>query len=198
VLQSRTFQTLGDTKEKVFQGKIIAATNRDLAGALHQGDFRTDFYYRLCSDVIVTPSLREQLRESPQVLREMIIFLARGLADTEGEELADEVEIWINKHLGQDYPWPGNIRELEQCVRNVLVREEYHPPIAPTHTLRELILDSILGGKVTAEELLSQYCTLIYSQTHSYEETAHRLKLDRRTVRKKVDARLLAQLRVGT
>jgi sigma-54 specific flagellar transcriptional regulator A len=97
----------------VFQGKIIAATNRDLSGALHKGDFRTDFYYRLCSDVIVTPSLREQLRESPHVLREMIVFLARGLAAKDSEELADEVERWINKHLGQDYPWPGNIRELE-------------------------------------------------------------------------------------
>ena len=194
VLQSRTFQTLGDTKDRLFQGKIIAATNRDLAGALHKGDFRTDFYYRLCSDVIVTPSLREQLRESPQVLREIIIFLARGLAGPEGEELADEVETWINKHLGQDYSWPGNIRELEQCVRNVLVREEYHPPAAPTHTVREQLLDSILAGAVTAEELLSQYCTLVYSQTHSYEETARRLKLDRRTVKKNVDAALLAQL----
>lgn len=195
VLQTRTFQPLGDTKEKLFHGKILAATNRDLAAALQKGDFRTDFYYRLCSDVIVTPSFREQLRESPQLLREMIIFLARALAGPEAEGLADEVETWINKHLGQEYPWPGNIRELEQCVRSVLIREEYHPPRAPTHTVREQLMDCITSGTLTAEELLSQYCTLVYSQTRSYEETAHRLGLDRRTVRKKVDSQLLAQLR---
>jgi len=195
VLQSRTFQPLGETKDRIFQGKIIAATNRDLAAALHKGDFRTDFYYRLCSDVIVTPSLREQLRESPQVLREMIIFLARSLAGPEAEELADDVERWIEKNLGLDYAWPGNFRELEQCVRSVLIREEYHPPRAPTHTVREQLIASIADGGLTAEELLTQYCTLIYSQTRSYEETARRLKLDRRTVRKKVDARLLARLR---
>ena len=40
---------------------------------------------------------------------------------------AREVEQWIETHLGHDYPWPGNIRELEQCVRNCLVRGEYHP-----------------------------------------------------------------------
>ena len=198
VLQTRTFQALGDTKDKSFQGKIIAATNRDLAAALHRGDFRTDFYYRLCSDVIVTPSLREQLIESPQVLREMIIFLARSLAGPEAEGLADEVENWIAKNLGPDYPWPGNIRELEQCVRSVLIREEYYPPRTPTHTVREQLIASIADGSLNADELLSRYCTLIYSQTRSYEETANRLKLDRRTVRKKVDAQLLAELRRKT
>lgn len=195
VLQTRTFQSVGDTKDKLFRGKIIAATNRDLAAALHKGDFRNDFYYRLCSDLIVTPSFHDQLSESPQVLREMIIHLARSLAGPEAEGLADEVEAWIKTHLGENYSWPGNIRELEQCVRSVLIRAEYHPPQAPTYTLQEELMDGMTKGKLTAEELLSQYCTLVYSQTHSYEETAHRLKLDRRTVRKKVDPRILARLR---
>jgi len=194
VLQSRTFQALGETRDKIFQGKIIAATNRDLAAALHKGEFRTDFYYRLCSDVIVTPSLREQLSDSPEFLKEIITFLARSLAGDEADRVADEVESWIHNHLGPDYQWPGNIRELEQCVRSVLIRGEYHPPRAPTHTAREQLIASIADGGLNADELLSRYCTLIYSQTHSYEETARRLKLDRRTVRKKVDAALLAEL----
>lgn len=195
VLQTRTFQPLGDTHNKLFQGKIIAATNRELATALQKGDLRADFYYRLCSDVIETPSLRDQLRDSPQLLREMIVFLARPLAGHDAEELADEVETWINGHLGPDYPWPGNIRELEQCVRSILVRKQYHPPRAPIYSIREQLIDSIAAGTLTAEELLSGYCTLVYSQTQSYEETARRLKLDRRTVRKKIDTEKLAQLR---
>ena len=196
VLQTRTFQPLGDTKDKLFHGKIIAATNRDLAAALRKGDFRTDFYYRLCSDIIVTPSFHEQLCESPQLLREMIIFVARSLVGEEAEGLADEVETWIKEHLGQDYTWPGNIRELEQCVRSVLIRAEYYPPQTPVHSARERLISSIVGGTLTAEDLLTQYCTLVYSQTRSYSETAKKLKLDRRTVRKKLDPRLLTELSV--
>ncbi|HET8577681.1 MAG TPA: sigma-54 factor interaction domain-containing protein, partial [Methylomirabilota bacterium] len=54
VLQSRTFQRLGDTRDRTFRGKIIAATNRDLKREILTGRFREDFYYRLCSDLIST------------------------------------------------------------------------------------------------------------------------------------------------
>ncbi len=195
VLQSRTFQTLGDTRDKQFKGKIIAATNRDLAAALQKGEFRADFYYRLCADVIVTPSLQEQIRESPQVLKEMINFLARTLAGAGAEELADEVEAWINKHLGRDYSWPGNIRELEQCVRSVLIREQYHPPRPQVPSALEDLSVLLSKGTLTADEMLRRYCTMVYSQTGSYEETARRLRLDRRTVKQKIDLKLLSQLR---
>ncbi len=196
VLQTRSFQPLGDTKVKVFQGKIIAATNRDLAEAIHKGHFRTDFYYRLCADVIVTPSLSEQLRESPQVVREAIIFIANSLAGAHAEILADEVEAWINKHLGDDYAWPGNFRELEQCVRSILIRKEYHPPRVQAPSALEELTRSLSNGALTAEEMLCRYCTVVYSQTGSYEETARRLRLDRRTVKQKIDLNLLSRLRV--
>jgi len=194
VLQSRTFQTLGESKEKQFHGKIIAATNRDLAAALQRGDFRADFYYRLCADVIVTPSLKEQMSEPPQVLKEMIIFLSGSLAGAEAEDLADEVETWINKHLGRDYPWPGNIRELEQCVRSVLIREEYHSPRVKAPSAIEQLTGSFSSGELTAEELLCRYYTWVYSRTGSYEETVRGLRLDRRTVRRKIDRNLLSRL----
>jgi len=195
VLQSRTFQALGETKDRQFRGKIIAATNRDLAAALKKGEFRNDFYYRLCADVIVTPSLQEQIRESPQSLKEMIVFLSRSLAGAEAEKLAEQVERWINKHLGPDYSWPGNIRELEQCVRSVLIREEYHPPMLKDPSPLEEFSGSLSKGALTAEEMLSRYCTMVYFQTGSYEETARRLRLDRRTVKQKLDLALLSRLR---
>jgi transcriptional regulator of acetoin/glycerol metabolism len=197
VLQTRTFQPLGDTKDKLFRGKIIAATNRDLADAMQKSNFRTDFYYRLCADIIVTPSLQEQLRESPQVLREMITFIARSFAGSDAEALVDEVEGWIKKHLPRNYSWPGNIRELEQCVRSVLVRKEYRPPRVRASSALEELIKSIHDGALTAEEVLCRYCTLVYSQTGSYEETARRLRLDRRTVKSKIDVNLLARLRAS-
>src|SRR4030095_10303350 len=52
VLQSRTFQRLGDTRDRPFLRKLIAATNRDLGREMAAGEFRKDFYYRLCSDFV--------------------------------------------------------------------------------------------------------------------------------------------------
>ncbi len=195
VIQTRTFQPLGGTTERHFRGKIIAATNRDLTEAMQKGHFREDFYYRICSDLIVTPSLQEQLRESPHVLRELILFIARRVAGDEAEALADEVEAWISTRVGRDYAWPGNIRELEQCVRSVLIRKEYHPPRPRDVSAHEDFARAVGSGTMTADELLRRYCTLVYSQTGSYEETARRLRLDRRTVKSKIDPELLAQLR---
>jgi len=195
VLQTRTFQPLGDTTERHFHGKLIAATNRDLSRAMQAGLFREDFYYRLCSDLIMTPSLQEQLREAPEVLRELLVFIARRVVGDEAETLADEVEAWILQHLGRDYPWPGNIRELEQCVRNVLVRQEYRPFQPRTLSAHEEFARAFSNGTLTADELLRRYCTLVYSQTGSYEETARRLQLDRRTVKSKIDPALLERYR---
>jgi len=56
------------------------------------------------------------------------------------------------------------------------------------------VFDEARSGELTASELLSRYCTLVYSQTGSYEETARRLQIDRRTVKAKVNQELLAAL----
>src|SRR5439155_14349722 len=68
VVQTRTFQRVGETQDRPFRGKIVAATNRDLAAEMQAGRFRPDLYYRLCSNVIETPSLAAQLREAPDEL----------------------------------------------------------------------------------------------------------------------------------
>ncbi len=196
VLQTRTFQALGDTAERQFHGKLIAATNRDLAQAIQSGQFREDFYYRLCSDLVTTPSLHEQLQESPEGLRELLIFIARRVVGEDAEALAEEVEHWIVQHLGRAYPWPGNIRELEQCLRNVLVRKEYQPTQTRSVTVQEDLSQAMTTGALTADELLRRYCALVYAQTGSYEETARRLQIDRRTVKSKVDAERLTRQRV--
>jgi transcriptional regulator with AAA-type ATPase domain len=194
VIQTRTFQALGDTADRHFAGKLIAATNRDLAAAMQQGDFREDFYYRLCSDLIVTPTLHEQLRESPEVLHTLLLFIAQSIVDSEAEALAHEVETWIVHHMGRDYPWPGNIRELEQCVRNVLIHQAYHPPQWRQQTPHQSLLQAMHNGTLTAEELLQRYCTMVFAQTGNYMETARRLQLDRRTVKAKIDLPFLEQL----
>src|SRR5207245_407563 len=100
VLHMRTFQRLGETEPRRFAGKIIAATNRDLAAEMQAGRFRTDFFYRLCADMITTPTLREQMANSEANLRDLVLFIARRETEPEeAEGLADEVVRWIEQHL---------------------------------------------------------------------------------------------------
>ncbi len=194
VLQSRSFQRLGEQKGRTFRGKVIAATNRDLAAEIEAGRFREDLFYRLCSDMITTPSLHEQLAEDPDELLHLIRFIARQLVPGEADVLAKEVLVWIHSHLGETYAWPGNFRELEQCLRNVLVRGEYRPAIRSARGVREELAQDFIQGTISADELLKRYCTLVYAQTQSYVATADRLGIDRRTAKAKVDEELLKRL----
>jgi DNA-binding NtrC family response regulator len=192
VLQTRTFHRLGETTDRRFGGKMIAATNRDLAVEMRGGRFRADLYYRLCSDLIETPSLEEHLRDAPEDLGNLVLFIAQRVAgDTEAASLAAEAERWIEENLGRDYRWPGNVRELEQCVRNVMIRGEYRARRPHPAHARDEITEALVEGSLTADELLRRYCTLVYLRTGSYQETARRLNLDRRTVKSKIDPHLL-------
>jgi len=189
VLQTRTFHRLGEVQSRPFLGKIIAATNRDLVTEMQAGRFREDFYYRLCSDVISTPSLCQQLAEAPSDLRRLVRFIARRLVDADqADSLTAEVVHLVEKKLGQDYGWPGNFRELEQCVRNVLVRGRYAPVEIKPRAPAEALAADLAAGRLTAENLLQRYCSIVYGQTHNLEETARRLDLDRRTVKAKLFA----------
>jgi DNA-binding NtrC family response regulator len=195
VLQTRTFQRIGETGERRFEGKIIAATNRDLAEEMDAGRFRDDLYYRLCADVIETPTLRAQLADAPDELRNLVLVLARRIVGAdEAEALTEEVVAWVSGELGADYGWPGNVRELEQCVRNVLVHGRYHPARRSRPAADDLPALLREGG-LSADDLLRRYCTETYARTGSYEEAARRLGLDRRTVKAKVDRELLQRLR---
>jgi transcriptional regulator with AAA-type ATPase domain len=185
VIETRRFSPVGDTASMRFQGKLIAATNRDLASDIQTGRFREDLYYRLCSDQISTPSLAQQLADSPRVLSESIAYMARKIAGAESEELAAESMQWVEQNLGPEYTWPGNYRELEQCVRNVLIRRDYRPARSEQGDAADELARELRAGRLTADQLLRRYCTYVYRQTGSYEETARRLQLDRRTVKAK-------------
>ena len=195
VLETRGFRALGDTADQLFRGRLLAATNRDLATEVGEGRFREDFYYRLCSDVIETPSLREQLDGAPALLGEMLRFLARRVAGEGADGLAVEVERWIQDNLGEDYAWPGNIRELEQCVRSVLIRRQYQPLTVRETGARDGVAADFTSGVLTMDDMVSRYCTLVYAQVGSYQEAARRLQIDRRTVKSRIDPDLLARLR---
>ncbi|MFO1451156.1 MAG: sigma 54-interacting transcriptional regulator [Opitutaceae bacterium] len=184
VLQSRTFQPLGSTESRRFEGKIVAATHRVLPEEIRAGRFREDFYFRLCSDQLTTPSLRAQLDDSPADLLTYVSHMtARLLEPEEVERFSLSTVTWIEANLGRDYPWPGNVRELEQCVRSLVLRGHYRPASGLSVAPDDAWISQIGAGRMTAEALLRRYTRLVHGQAGTVEETARRLDLDRRTVK---------------
>jgi transcriptional regulator with PAS, ATPase and Fis domain len=218
VLQERCFVRVGETTDRPreFHGKIIAATNRDLAAAMRAGRFREDFYHRLCDDHIMTPPLAEQLAERPQDLTEMVRFLvSQTLGDqtpgpdgrTDAEVCAREVDTltaeavdWIEKNL-KDYAWPGNFRELSRCVRNVMIRGSYRPPVSPRDGVGGLgplegFLHNVRKARFTVDELLGRYYALAYTRSdESWTAAGRRLGVDYRTVKDRHAPDFLEELR---
>ena len=188
VLQARTFQRLGETKARHFRGKIIAATNRDLPAEIRARRFREDFYYRLCSDQIRTPSLHEQLKEAPKELTPLVAFvLTQLVGESHAGDLTADLVRWIESSLGKDYAWPGNVRELEQCVRNLMLRGAYVPAGPLAAPAADDWNEWVGRGRLNAEELLTRYTRLVHTQSDgNIEETARRLNVDRRTVKARI------------
>lgn len=190
VVQNRSYSRLGETKERTFGGKIIGATNRVMDEEIKAGRFREDLYYRLCADRIQTPGLREQLDDCPEDLHALCLYIARRLAGDDGESLAEQTIEWIQQNLDDGYPWSGNIRELEQCVGSVMIRNEYIPSEA-SHESRPddspRWMSKLRRGTLTVDELLQHYCSWVYGKTGSYEASARQLGIDRRTVKSKIE-----------
>lgn len=189
VVQDRIFQRLGDTQPCRFQGRIIAATNRDLMAEIRDERFRLDFYYRLCADQVTTPSLAERCLTDDEELPHLVEhLLARIIQDADHAQLTRDCCQWIQQHLGTSYKWPGNVRELDQCIRSWLIRQDYRPFSLDSTGSDESVLPSALHeSELSADELTTLYCQVKYAQSGSYVKTAEQLNLDRRTVKARVN-----------
>lgn len=183
VLQERAFTPVGSHETQRFSGRVIAATNKDVAMLRRSGLFRDDFYYRLCSDVITVPPLRQRLAENPDELDHLLPHVLRSLVGEDADGLAElgtEVRAYIERHVPSDYAWPGNVRELEQCVRRILITGRYDGDQMP----KDLAAHPRLMR--TAREVLAEHCRLLYQELGTYEEVARVAGLDRRTVKKHI------------
>jgi len=199
VLQSGSFSRVGETKERKFRGKFVAATNRDLSQEMAAGRFREDLYYRLCADMIQTPAMREQIADCPGDLEHLAEFMARRVLPDlpeESQALARETVDWIALQMGSNYGWPGNIRELEQCVRNVMIRKSYTPArqsrIAVGASAHDRLARAVEEGRFSLEELIQHYVSMIYAQEgQHYGRASKRLDMDWRTLKQKLNKDLV-------
>ncbi len=117
VLQEHTFERLGGTRTLSTDARVVSATNRDLERMSREGEFREDLYWRLNVVPIFLPALRERREDLPVLIEH---FLARFCAANDRHvTLAREA---MRQMLA--YPWPGNIRELENTIQRLVVLAE--------------------------------------------------------------------------
>ena len=186
VLQNRVFSPVGSHEKSRFEGRVIAATNRPIEDIRKKSIFRDDFYYRLSSDIITVPPLRERIRQNPDELNALLSYTIERMLTRTSPELEKEIRSVIDKNLGPDYAWPGNVRELEQCVRRVILTENYEGDIksVPLDDLKTRLARGMESGDLDAQQLLAGYCTLLYRHYGTFEDVARHTNLDRRTVKK--------------
>lgn len=185
VLQERTFTPVGGREKKRFSGRVIAATNRPLGELRRQGHFRDDFFYRLCSDVIELPTLRQRIAESAGELEQLVQLLVARIAGGEAPALVTSVLEALESGLPRGYAWPGNVRELEQAVRRILLTGRYSAELQhASGDEAEVLTAQLLDGRLTADDMLARYCAMLYRRLGSYTAVAERTGLDPRTSRK--------------
>jgi two-component system NtrC family response regulator len=115
VLESHRIRPVGADQEITVDVRLITATNRNLANAVHAGTFREDLYYRLNVVSVTMPRLRERLSDIPELVEHFSRTLSAELGVApyafSGEDIARL----------QAYPWPGNVRELKNIVERALL-----------------------------------------------------------------------------
>ncbi|BBM87057.1 sigma-54-dependent transcriptional regulator [Candidatus Uabimicrobium amorphum] len=112
VIQEQEFESVGGNKKIRFKARILSATNRNLQNMMKEGSFREDLYFRLCTEEIHIPPLRERIEDIPELV-EYLVLKTNHKLHKKIQKIPENV-----LHELQSYSWPGNIRELE----NVLVR----------------------------------------------------------------------------
>lgn len=117
-LQDGVIRRLGGTDSMEVDVRVIAATNRDLEGMTQQGDFREDLYYRLAVVPIHLPALCRRREEIPDLVHHFL-QRHRDRLGVKVETISPEAMEGLLK-----YPWPGNIRELENLLERVVVLAE--------------------------------------------------------------------------
>jgi formate hydrogenlyase transcriptional activator len=114
-LQEQEFERLGGTRTQKVDVRLIAATNRDLNTMVAAGTFRSDLYYRLSVFPIFVPPLRER----PEDIAPLVNHFVRKFSREIGREI-DTISAATMDAL-QKWPWPGNIRELENVIERAVV-----------------------------------------------------------------------------
>jgi formate hydrogenlyase transcriptional activator len=119
VLQEREFERLGSTTTRKVNVRVVAATHRSLEEMIGEKQFRSDLYYRLNVFPICIPPLRERPEDIPPLVRHFVQDFARRMNKSVNAISSETMDALVR------YPWPGNIRELQNVIeRSVVVHHQ--------------------------------------------------------------------------
>lgn len=188
VLELGQFERVGGTETLTSDARIVAATNCDLRERIREGRFREDLFYRLNVISIHLPPLRDRTEDIEQLARHLIHRVARN-AGRAPLEISPEV---ISAF--RDYSWPGNIRELENCLeramvlaeKDVITFNEIPPEIAglPTLSAQPDAADDLTS--LTSEIESQMIKAALEKNRWNKSKTAHELGVKRTTLQYKI------------
>jgi formate hydrogenlyase transcriptional activator len=115
ILQEQEFERLGSTRTIRVNFRLVAATNRDLACMVAEGEFRSDLFYRLSVFPIELPPLRQRPEDIPCLVRHFTKKFAQRMNKRIDVILREDMET-LNR-----YPWPGNVRELQNTIERCVI-----------------------------------------------------------------------------
>jgi transcriptional regulator with PAS, ATPase and Fis domain len=151
VLQERELNRVGATQAIRVDVRVIAATNRDLNAAIANASFRSDLFYRLNVFPLEMPPLRERKEDIPL----LVAYFVDRYASKAGKKIRSVEKRTLD--LLQSYPWPGNIRELQNVIeRSVIVCDTETLSVDESWVSREVVSSPrtthLLAGRMLAEE----------------------------------------------
>jgi len=115
VLQEQEFERLGSGRTHQVDVRLVAATNRNLAEMVAQQQFRTDLYYRLNVFPVAVPPLRARQEDIPALVAHFVEFFGRKMGKQIDEIPQETIAAF------KSYPWPGNIRELQNLIERAVI-----------------------------------------------------------------------------
>jgi len=178
VLESKTFMRVGGNKEITSDFRVICATNRDLKGMVEKGTFREDLFYRLNVMNIHVPPLRERVEDIPLLAE----YFVKKYCTSMNRPVISIDSSALKRML--DYPFPGNIRELENMIERAIVIGNGKNIMVKDLPLAKEIVDSSVESlddfeKAFILQILNKY-------NWNISRTAHALKVDRVTLYNKI------------
>jgi PAS domain S-box-containing protein len=186
-LQEREIERLGGTRPIPVNVRLIAATNRDLAQMVQEKQFRSDLYYRLKVFPIFSPPLRERLTDIPVLVRHFVETHSRRMGkiiETIPDETMDALIRW---------PWPGNIRELENFLERAVILTrgpELYVPLAEIETKMEAAIENAASSSPTLHAAERDHILRVLRETDGQiggeDGAAARLGLKRTTLNSKI------------
>jgi DNA-binding NtrC family response regulator len=186
VLQERKLMRVGGTADIPVDVRVIAATNKDLAAEAEAGTFRLDLFYRLNVITLRLPALAERREDIPLLARHFLIKYSEILGREVRELSAEVLDVLLR------YPFPGNIRELENLMERAVVLAD-GTVVEPRHLPPDLQPDaphlgaSRQGGLATLEESERQHILWVLEQTAGNKSRAAEiLGIDRASLWRKL------------